>query len=57
MEYSTESKVSGPETDKPANCLRFLRFTMSHPRFLVPGSYMSWASDTPGTLAFVSLKP
>ena len=57
MEYSTESKVSGPETDKPANCLRFLRFTMSHPRFLVPGSYMSWASDTPGTLAIVSLKP
>lgn len=29
----------GPETDKPANCLRFLPFTMSHPRFLVPGSH------------------
>ena len=39
MAYSTESKVSRPKTDKPANYLRFLPSKMSRPRLLVPVSH------------------
>ena len=39
MESFTESKVSGPKTDGPANYMRFLPPKTSCPRLLVPGSH------------------
>lgn len=43
--HFTESKVSGPKTDGPANYLRSLPSKTSYPRLLVPGPHM-----LPGTL-------